>query len=63
MNVEIQLRTIAMDFWASLEHKLKYKKEIECTDEIMAELKHCAEESAALDVKMQNLHNKMIKAD
>ena len=29
----------------------------------MAELKHCAEESAALDVKMQNLHNKMIKAD
>ena len=63
MNVEIQLRTIAMDFWASLEHKLKYKKEIECTDEIMAELKHCAEESAALDVKMQNLHNKMIEAD
>ena len=48
-----------MDFWASLEHKLKYKKEIECTDEIMAELKQCAEESAALDVKMQNLHNKM----
>ena len=63
MNVEIQLRTIAMDFWASLEHKLKYKKHIECTDEIMAELKHCAEESAALDVKMQNLHNKMIEAD
>ena len=52
-----------MDFWASLEHKLKYKKHIECTDEIMAELKQCAEESAALDVKMQNLHNKMIKAD
>ena len=63
MNVEIQLRTIAMDFWASLEHKLKYKKHIECTDEIMTELKQCAEESAALDVKMQNLHNKMIEAD
>ena len=62
-KVEIQIRSVAMDFWASLEHKLKYKKHIECTDEIMTELKQCAEESAALDVKMQNLHNKMIEAD
>lgn len=43
MKVEIQLRTIAMDFWASLEHKLKYKKDIECPEAIGEKLKHCAD--------------------
>ena len=50
-KVEIQIRTIAMDFWASLEHKLKYKKDI-ASDQLTADLKKCADESAALDLKM-----------
>ena len=60
MRVEVQFRTIAMDFWASLEHKLKYKKNIACdVEEISAELKTCAEEISRLDNKMQQIHNKI----
>ncbi len=55
MRVEVQLRTIAMDFWASLEHKLRYKKNLDCAGEIACELKECAEESALLDAKMQRI--------
>ncbi len=55
MRVEVQLRTIAMDFWASLEHKLRYKKDLDCAEEIAAELKECAEESARLDARMQHI--------
>lgn len=62
MKVEVQFRTIAMDFWASLEHKLKYKKDIENAEEISKELKECAEASAALDLRMQALRDR-IEAD
>ena len=55
MKAEIQLRTIAMDFWASLEHKLRYKKEIEIDEHISQELRMCAEISAHLDLKMDSL--------
>lgn len=55
MRVEVQLRTIAMDFWASLEHKMRYKKDLNCAEEIAEELKECAEESARLDAKMQRI--------
>ncbi|NLY36864.1 MAG: GTP pyrophosphokinase family protein [Tissierellia bacterium] len=55
MKVEIQLRTIAMDFWASLEHQLRYKKINEFTEEMMQELYECAEESDALDQRMDRL--------
>ena len=55
MRVEIQLRTIAMDFWASLEHQLRYKKNVEFTDEMAKELKFCAELSAELDRRMDHL--------
>ncbi|MBR3802814.1 MAG: GTP pyrophosphokinase family protein [Clostridia bacterium] len=55
MKVEIQLRTLAMDFWASLEHQLRYKKDFEFTSEMANELKLCAEQSAALDLKMEAL--------
>ena len=41
--VEIQIRTIAMDFWSSLEHQIKYKKDIENQDIIVEELKRCAD--------------------
>ena len=50
MKVEVQFRTIAMDFWASLEHKLKYKKNIENAEEISKELQRCAEASSQLDL-------------
>ena len=55
MKVEVQLRTIAMDFWASLEHKLRYKKNIPAETALTtaAELSACAEMSAILDRKMQ----------
>lgn len=55
MKVEIQLRTIAMDFWATLEHQLKYKKKNALTAEMEAELKECAENNSLLDKKMEEL--------
>ena len=59
MKVEIQLRTLAMDFWASLEHQLRYKKDFEFTKEMADELKLCAEQSAALDLRMEALRKKV----
>ena len=57
MRVEVQFRTIAMDFWASLEHKLKYKKDIkQDVEEISEELRECAEEISRLDMKMHSIH-------
>ena len=53
--VEIQLRTIAMDTWAALEHEMKYKKSIENQELIIQELRRCANELAACDVSMQTL--------
>ena len=55
MKVEIQLRTIAMDSWASLEHQLRYKKDYEFTDAMQKELLRCAELSAELDSRMDAL--------
>jgi len=59
MCVEVQIRTIAMDFWASLEHDLKYKKDIQDEDEIMRELKSCADVISQTDLKMLNIRNKI----
>ncbi len=59
MKAEIQLRTIAMDSWASLEHQLRYKKTAEFDDEMTAELKACADLSADLDARMGKLRSKM----
>ena len=58
MRVEIQLRTIAMDFWASLEHQMHYKKDVPFTEEMEQELLACAEMSAALDERMDALRKK-----
>jgi len=54
MRVEVQLRTIAMDFWASLEHKLRYKKDIpaEHAEEIADQLRTCADTVAKTDQQM-----------
>lgn len=59
MRVEVQIRTIAMDFWASLEHELKYKKDISQEAEIMEELKGCADVISETDLKMLNIRNKI----
>ncbi len=55
MRVEIQLRTISMDSWATLEHQLRYKKNIDFTDEMAEELFLCSKLSADLDHKMDSL--------
>lgn len=55
INAEIQIRTIAMDCWASLEHQMKYKKNIRNTDLIVEELKRCADEMASTDLSMQTI--------
>lgn len=60
VKVEIQLRTIAMDFWASLEHELNYKKGYKLSEEIAAELYSCAQTSAMLDARMNALKRKVI---
>ena len=57
MKVEIQLRTIAMDSWASLEHQLRYKKDFEFTEHMANELQICANLSAELDARMDALRN------
>ena len=62
MFVEVQMRTIAMDFWASLEHKLRYKKNLnpQTAEQLAKELEMCAEESARLDEKMLQIRNHIV---
>ena len=60
-KVEIQIRTIAMDFWASLEHQLRYKRANEFTEEMAQELYECAQLSAALDNRMDHLRRSVHK--
>jgi putative GTP pyrophosphokinase len=57
--VEIQIRTIGMDYWASLEHHLKYKASHFVSDEIRSQLKECAEIIASLDEKMQTIFHEL----
>ena len=65
MKVEVQLRTIAMDFWASLEHKVRYKKNIPAdeTERLAQELSECAQISADLDQRMQNIRTRLADAE
>ena len=60
MKVEVQLRTIAMDVWASLEHQLRYKKETPYTMEMAEELLYCANLSAELDDRMDKLRERTL---
>ena len=57
LTAEIQLRTIATDFWAALEHQMKYKHEITHEELIRNELKRCADEIASVDLSMQTLRD------
>ncbi|MEE0944550.1 MAG: GTP pyrophosphokinase family protein [Clostridia bacterium] len=59
IRVEVQFRTIAMDFWASLEHGMKYKKNVENAKEIFAELKVCADTISETDLKMMDIRKKI----
>ncbi len=55
IRVEVQIRTMAMDFWASLEHHVRYKKSIDNSEEMSMRLKKCADVIAATDKEMQNI--------
>lgn len=61
MKVEVQFRTISMDWWASLEHKIRYKKNVEVERETALELFQCAEVAAALDQRMEQIQKKVAK--
>ena len=56
-TAEVQLRTIAADFWAALEHQMKYKHDIKNPEMITRELKRCADELASCDLTMQTIRN------
>ena len=62
VNVEIQIRTIAMDFWASLEHELAYKLTDQKKASISKKLKDCADEISDIDKRMQKLYNTTIES-
>ncbi|ULO05566.1 GTP pyrophosphokinase family protein [Paenibacillus sp. 19GGS1-52] len=57
--VEVQIRTIAMDFWASLEHKIFYKYQQSVPESMTRELKHAADSAYALDLQMERLHREI----
>ena len=57
MRVEVQIRTIAMDFWASVDHQLKYKQDVENPEAVSAELKECADIIAQTDARMLAIKN------
>lgn len=61
-RVEIQIRTVAMDFWASLEHKIYYKFEGDAPDSLQAELKACADMVDMLDAKMFSLNQSILES-
>ncbi len=61
--VEIQIRTIAMDFWAALEHQLHYKTDCEVPPSLKQELRDCAETIALTDLKMQDIYQQIHELD
>ncbi len=61
VKVEIQIRTVAMDFWASLEHKIAYKFEGNAPEHILLSLKQCAQMVNALDNEMMTLNNEIVR--
>ncbi len=63
LRAEVQIRTIAMDFWASLEHDLHYKKDIPDAERVQQELRECAETIARTDLRMQEIRKDIEAAD
>ena len=60
MKVEVQFRTLSMDWWASLEHKIRYKKNVTITPEIENELFECARMAAELDSRMESVQGRAV---
>lgn len=63
MRVEVQIRTIAMDFWASLEHQVKYKKDIKDAEKIVYELRACADVINRTDLHMQSIRDSIVEIE
>lgn len=63
VKVEVQFRTIAMDFWASVDHKLRYKKNVKNEEEILEKLRQCAATIADLDDEMQRIRTMIEQED
>ena len=63
MRVEVQFRTIAMDWWASLEHQIRYKKEVSVTQSDVKNLRDCAEQASLLDYRMEQLYKSIQGTD
>ena len=63
MYAEIQIRTIAMDSWAALEHELRYKHTIPNAKMLAKELKRCADEIASTDLTLQTIRNVIIESE
>jgi len=60
LPVEVQIRTIAMDFWASLEHRIRYKVEFQVPEDLNRELFDAAQRIAQVDEDMQRIHDRMV---
>lgn len=63
IRVEVQIRTIAMDFWASLEHQVKYKKNVKDAENIVYELRACADVINRTDFHMQSIRDRIVEED
>ena len=63
VTAEIQIRTIAMDFWATLDHDMQYKKQVEDSEAIMRELRECADVIHQTDEKMMRLRERIHRID
>ena len=63
VRVEVQIRTIAMDFWASLEHQVKYKKNVADAEKIVYELRACADVINQTDHHMQSIRDSIVEID
>ena len=63
VRCEIQIRTIAMDFWATLDHDMQYKKQVEDSEAIMRELRECADIIHQTDEKMMRLRERIHRID
>ena len=63
LPVEVQIRTIAMDFWASLEHQLKYKQNVPEQEAIVEQLRHCAQRVSDLDEEMLAIRRRIEAAE
>lgn len=63
MRVEIQIRTVAMNFWASLEHQIKYKHNVKDAEKIGKDLKDCADTIANTDLRMQKIREAIKASD